>query len=139
VTKEIHKLVAASRAFERDPDRNPFARDGRTGTESVYWQALSRRWNDQGDTDRVHLRVVVDIVAGTSAGGINGIFLAKALADGGSQDRLRDLWMTQGDIARLVRGPVGSPGSSGSARGSAGSAGVEPFSAGRPHRCGATT
>ena len=105
VTKEIHKLVAASRAFERDPDANPFARDGRTGTEWVYWQALQRRWNEQPADDRIHLRVVVDIVAGTSAGGINGIFLAKALAHDASQDRLRDLWLSEGDIGRLVEGP----------------------------------
>lgn len=105
VTKEIHKLVAASRAFEEDPERDPFARDGRTVTESVYWQALRRRWEHQDESARVHLRVVVDIIAGTSAGGINGIYLAKALAHDASQDRLRDLWLTEGDIARLLEGP----------------------------------
>jgi patatin-related protein len=53
--------------------------------------------------------VVVDIVAGTSAGGINGIYLAKGLARNESQDALRDLWLDHGDIAQLLRGPGWMP------------------------------
>src|SRR5919108_442310 len=73
VTKELQKLVEASEAYD-DPAR------GRPpgGTEAVYYdmlEALERdsKWG-------IRTRVVVDIVAGTSAGGINGIVLAKALA-----------------------------------------------------------
>jgi patatin-related protein len=36
-------------------------------------------------------RFVVDILSGTSAGGINGIFLAKALVNGQDMDKLQDL------------------------------------------------
>src|SRR5262249_14058077 len=50
-------------------------------------------------------RVVVDVVAGTSAGGINGVYLAKALAHDRSQDGLRDLWFTRGDMNQLLLGP----------------------------------
>jgi patatin-related protein len=98
VTKELHKLVVASAAFEADPDRNPFDR-GRT-TERVYWELL-KELSERGG---VRTRVVVDVISGTSAGGINGVFLAKALAHDLSQDALRDLWFAQGDIARLLRG-----------------------------------
>jgi patatin-related protein len=50
----------------------------------------------------VQTRFIVDILSGTSAGGINGIFLAKALANGDDISRLRQLWFDEGDIARLL-------------------------------------
>ena len=50
----------------------------------------------------VHKRFVVDVVAGTSAGGINGLFLAKALANGEPFSPLRDLWIREGDVDKLI-------------------------------------
>jgi patatin-related protein len=50
----------------------------------------------------IRTRFVVDILSGTSAGGINAIFLAKALANQQSIDALRDLWVREGDIAVLL-------------------------------------
>ncbi len=47
-------------------------------------------------------RLVVDVIAGTSAGGINGIYLAKALANGEQFSALRELWVNEGDIALLL-------------------------------------
>jgi patatin-related protein len=47
-------------------------------------------------------RFLVDIVSGTSAGGINGIFLAKALANGQDMEKLKELWVTEGDIETLI-------------------------------------
>lgn len=49
--------------------------------------------------------VIVDLIAGTSAGGINGICLAKALAYNLSQDELRNLWFERGDIDGLLAHP----------------------------------
>ena len=48
-------------------------------------------------------RFVVDIVTGTSAGGINGVFLAKALATDRDIAALSDLWVREGDIDLRVR------------------------------------
>ncbi|MCA6215660.1 patatin-like protein [Ideonella sp. B7] len=48
------------------------------------------------------VRFVVDVISGTSAGGINGIFLAKALAQGQAFAPLKQLWVDEGDIARLI-------------------------------------
>jgi patatin-related protein len=45
---------------------------------------------------------VVDTIAGTSAGGINGLFLAKALANGQEFAPLKQLWITEGDIDALL-------------------------------------
>lgn len=100
ITKEIHKLVIASNAFEFDREHNPFPP---RSTERIYWDILKSRL--ASDDDQVATRVVLDIVAGTSAGGINGVCLAKAVAHNRSQDDLRDLWIHEGDIAKLLRGP----------------------------------
>jgi len=51
-------------------------------------------------------RLVVDVISGTSAGGINGIFLAKALANGQRFDVLKQLWVDEGDIGKLLNDKV---------------------------------
>ena len=45
---------------------------------------------------------IVDILSGTSAGGINAIFLAKALANDQPIDKLKQLWVEEGDIGVLI-------------------------------------
>jgi patatin-related protein len=52
--------------------------------------------------DDVVRRFVIDILSGASAGGINAIFLAKALANAQSMSRLTDLWIQEGDISKLI-------------------------------------
>ena len=48
-------------------------------------------------------RVVVDILSGTSAGGINAVFLGKALALGSKNlDCLAHLWKQEGDLGKLL-------------------------------------
>jgi patatin-related protein len=59
-------------------------------------------WDERDTVDLARTRLVVDVVAGTSAGGINGIFLAKALANGESFSPLRDMWVNEGDIGLLL-------------------------------------
>jgi patatin-related protein len=98
-TKELQKLVIASEAFEADASRNPFAAER---VEHVYWNALQRLSQIAPGNTRV--RVVVDVVAGTSAGGINGVFLCKALAHNLSQDAIRELWFEKADIEQLLGG-----------------------------------
>jgi patatin-related protein len=95
-TKEIHRLVKASRLLAAGS-----ADGSATPSERVYHDLLT----EAAGPDGVRTEVVVDIVAGTSAGGINGIFLAKALAHNLSQDGLRELWFDKGDIKKLLRGP----------------------------------
>jgi hypothetical protein len=52
--------------------------------------------------------VVVDVISGTSAGGVNGIFLAYALCSGRNFEQFASLWREHGDIARLLRRPTDS-------------------------------
>lgn len=50
----------------------------------------------------VNTRFVIDILSGSSAGGINAIYLAKALANDQDLDELKTLWVTEGDIGVLI-------------------------------------
>src|SRR5215208_282994 len=53
----------------------------------------------------IRSRFLVDIVSGTSAGGINGVCLATALANDTPLDPLKKVWVEEGDIGRLVNDP----------------------------------
>ena len=111
VTKELYKLVRAARAFECAFEANDFnAAKWLTGppdvqgspnydSERAYFDALVAL-KDQGDP----LTVVVDIIAGTSAGGINGVCLARGLAEGRSLNGFRNLWLDQADMEELLAG-----------------------------------
>ncbi|MFD1611905.1 patatin-like protein [Sphingomonas tabacisoli] len=90
ITKEVWRLARASRAFQ----------DGRfcTGSQEIYRELLDRIETHAG----LKLTVFSDIIAGASAGGINGIFLAQAIATGQSLDPLTDLWLEAADVERLI-------------------------------------
>ncbi len=106
VTAEILKLVRASAALHSISDRDRSESLGyadisdrnATGfdTEAVYFQLL----RDIGRT--VDLRVIVDVIAGASAGGINATMLARALSHDLPMSSLRDLWLDNGDVAELL-------------------------------------
>lgn len=96
VTKELWKLVRASRAFhsgEPCPDE-PAANE----TEQVYHRLLEHAARHHG----MRLRVLADIVAGASAGGINGVFLAQAIHSGQSLEPLTRLWLETADVDVLI-------------------------------------
>jgi predicted acylesterase/phospholipase RssA len=60
-------------------------------------------WTEiNNETDPVRTRFVIDVLSGTSAGGINAIFLAKALANNQSIEQLKQLWIEEGDITQLL-------------------------------------
>jgi patatin-related protein len=84
-------------------DANTAFPDGEPGidTERVYFEVL-RELAAQGR----RLSVTIDIIAGTSAGGINGICLGKVIARNGSQEKLKQLWIDEGDLKKLLRAPA---------------------------------
>ena len=49
------------------------------------------------------LRVTVDVIAGTSAGGLNGALLGTAIACGNRLRGVRELWMNAGSLRGLLR------------------------------------
>lgn len=91
ISKEIWHLARASCAFGNDEPT-----DG--GSASVYAALLAEIAKDA----RIRLSILPDIIAGASAGGINGIFLAQAIATGQSLDPLTDLWLEGADVERLI-------------------------------------
>jgi patatin-related protein len=53
--------------------------------------------------DAIDSDIVVDVISGTSAGGVNGILLGYALANGLDFTSVARLWLEDGDIERLMR------------------------------------
>ncbi|MGE5203124.1 MAG: patatin-like protein [Acidobacteriota bacterium] len=106
ISKEILKLVRASSALHAIVDRGDRAQasfldkldpsDPEYDTETVYFDLLREIGR------KVDLRVVVDIVAGASAGGINGTMLARALSHDLPFGALRDLWLDKADVTELL-------------------------------------
>ena len=91
ITKEIWRLARASRSFHDGTGKG-------TGSESVYRALLE----DLEEATGIKLRVMPDIIAGASAGGINGIFLAQAIETGQSLEPLTDMWLENADVERLL-------------------------------------
>ena len=91
ITKEIWKLAKASRDFH-DGHKNDSCSRG------TYYDLLE--WIEQEST--VKLRVLPDIIAGASAGGINGIFLSQAIISGESLEPLTDMWLETADVDTLL-------------------------------------
>ncbi|MFS0848723.1 patatin-like protein [Novosphingobium panipatense] len=91
VTKELWKALQASRAHTGD--ERPVE-----GSAAVY-RKLLERLETEGN---LRLRVLADIVAGASAGGINSVFLAQAIHSGQSLEPLTDLWLQNADVDVLL-------------------------------------
>ena len=106
ITKEILKLARASSALHAITNRAKRSTatffdirdrsDPEYDTEAIYFDLL----RDIGRT--VELRVIVDILAGASAGGINSVMLARALSHDLPMGRLRDLWLENADVTELL-------------------------------------
>jgi patatin-related protein len=82
ITLELHHLVMSCR--------------GRTQMGPTYAELLRLLCADAR----------VDVIAGTSAGGLNGAFLALALAQDKDLALMRDLWRDNGGLEQLLRDPL---------------------------------
>ncbi len=81
VVYEFWRLVRAS--------RHPHADEG----GNAYCKIL----------EETETAATVDIISGASAGGINGVLLAKALVTGADLGVLRSIWVEAGDFQKLMR------------------------------------
>lgn len=98
IAQELLRMVRGSSALPEDA-----LDEG----EKIY-RRLSRELARPGEGRR---RFVIDIISGTSAGGINGVALAKALVVGASNiDVLRDAWTNEADIGKLLNDRSGLSG-----------------------------
>ena len=91
VSQELMSLVRST-ARSRENDGAGYHVNDVKGVEAVY-----RKLGEY-----LKARFVVDILSGTSAGGINAVYLAKALANDQQITQLKDLWIEEGDIGLLV-------------------------------------
>jgi patatin-related protein len=106
ICKEILKLLRASSALHRITDRAQRANasffdqadpnDPEYDTEADYFELLRQIGR------KLELRVIVDIIAGASAGGINASMLARALCHDLPTLPLRDLWLDNADVTVLL-------------------------------------
>ena len=94
VTQEFFHLV---RSTAVDAEGKLLVGDAELrGTERVYRKLAS------SSDGTVNTRFLVDIASGTSAGGINAIFLGKAFANGQTLDQVSRLWLDQADVRDLL-------------------------------------
>lgn len=75
-----------------------------TGTSKVYREMAKALWKNAAKSNEIGTRFVVDILSGTSAGGLNGLFLANALVNepDAGLDPLTKLWIEEGEIGKLL-------------------------------------
>ncbi|MBL8062529.1 MAG: patatin-like protein [Anaerolineales bacterium] len=96
VAKELYSMVKATARTKRESADGQgeylLAEDQLSEAEKVYRRAGKA----------LGTKFVVDILSGTSAGGINAVYLAKALVNGQSVDLLKRIWLEQGDIGKLI-------------------------------------
>ena len=102
VSKEILKLARASKAIHASPDPNDPSRTTYLypnknvtdipDTELVYFDIL------KSFLPELDLRVIVDTIAGASAGGMNSVFLGRAIAHDLNFDHLRHHWLIEADV-----------------------------------------
>ncbi|MGH3429345.1 MAG: patatin-like protein [Mycobacteriales bacterium] len=98
LTKELHRLVIASAELEGDDD----ASMEMSGTAPCYRALLA----EIAEIDSTRTRVVIDVISGTSAGGMNGVCLARALAGDRTQESLTKAWLENASFVDLLSGEV---------------------------------
>ncbi|MFN3370564.1 MAG: patatin-like protein [Sphingomonadaceae bacterium] len=89
IVKELWKLLRASEARQ--------AGQAATGDTEPCWQAFLEALSGAAD-----LRVICDILAGASAGGINAVLLAEAIARGHDLEPLTAMWLDEADVDQLL-------------------------------------
>jgi predicted acylesterase/phospholipase RssA len=94
MAREMNLLLAASRAERGERVKPP----GSAESEQV-------RDGYQGLLHLLNMRCTLDILSGTSAGGVNAAILGLANVQRFDLGGLRDLWFTHGSLEQLLRDP----------------------------------
>jgi patatin-related protein len=93
VAQELLRLVRATSGADF----------GNDAVAAIYRELAKEVRGITAPQNRVHTRFVIDLLSGTSAGGINAVFLAKALAmRAPNMDQLRSTWLDKADIDKLL-------------------------------------
>jgi patatin-related protein len=102
ITREFLNLVRASRRMEARLDTGEADPAAADGSAAAAYEAFLGLF-----APKLDLRVVIDVISGASAGGVNGVMLARALAHNLTLEAHRDLWLENADVTRLANEPVG--------------------------------
>lgn len=94
LAREMNLLVQASRCRDGQEVASTSLRSSRI--REKYARLL----------DVLELGFSIDVLSGTSAGGINAALLGLANVWHSDLGRLRDLWLEEGSLARLLRDPA---------------------------------
>lgn len=105
VSKEILKLARASKAIHVSADLDHPSRKSYMypnenvtdipDTELVYFDIL------KSFAPEMDIRIIIDTIAGASAGGMNSVFLGRAIAHDLNFDHLRHHWLIEADVTNL--------------------------------------
>lgn len=107
INREILNLVRASKIYHSRESRTETT-PANTGFHHRYPDEPERSTGDvyleflEAIGQHLALRVIVDVISGSSAGGINGIALARALAHDLSLAPLTDMWLVEADMLKLL-------------------------------------
>ncbi len=106
INREILNLVRASRVYHGDRSgddegvggsfHDHYPDEPELSTGDVYREFLETLGKN------IALRVIVDVIAGSSAGGINGVTLASALAHDRSLLPITHMWLEKADMLNLL-------------------------------------
>jgi patatin-related protein len=120
IAQELLKAVRATAPSDATEQSAP-ADSTLKSTERVYRQIgkilhhgrLAKCDHNEIDYASVPIRtrIIIDILSGTSAGGINAVFLAKALANDQGLDQIHNIWLHEGNIDTLLNDGKSQPSS----------------------------
>jgi patatin-related protein len=109
--QELLNMVRATARADSKSKQALYSDEVLSGTSAAIYRDVARLALDgsaeqaapaQAGRSPIRQRFVIDILSGTSAGGINGVFLAKALANGQSMEKLARMWESDADIGTLI-------------------------------------
>lgn len=104
VNVEVLNLIRASKAYhlprsfgEKQSAGHTFPQDRHAAsTETVYFDLVKQIGRS------LDLRIVADVISGSSAGGINGIVLARAIVHDLDISPLTGMWLDEADILKMT-------------------------------------
>ncbi|MFN9030240.1 MAG: patatin-like protein [Betaproteobacteria bacterium] len=95
-----YRLLARLRSLPAKQLEAIEAEQAALGTDGDPQQRLEKLAN--GLPDGIFIKFAIDTLSGTSAGGINAVYLGKALACNADPSALKDLWINEADILTLI-------------------------------------
>lgn len=104
VSREVNLLQQASDSRPREDDTTDLSAPP-DGNSEPSWDARARALY-RNLLELLDVTITVDVLSGTSAGGINAALLGMSSAGGADLAGLRDLWLRAGAMEALLRDPA---------------------------------